>query len=806
MALTLVPTYFLVRDIPIEADFKNLLPQDKVSVVELNRIIEKVGGVGNLSIVVTSPDREKTIAYIDAIAPELQALPKEYVRSVDYNVSTTQKFFETNKYLYAEREDIQEIRRRLKEKIDFEKLKSNPFYFSLEEEEVTFDISDIREKYRNKNSTGTYSHFSDGYFFTPSGDAAIIRIQPAGDSTGVGFAKDLIQVVQQKMDQYDPTSFHPQMEVGLAGDFHETVEQYYRIVNDMVSTLALCFALVGLVVWGYFRSLRVVFLLAVPILIGVGWTFALTRLAIGYLNSQTAFLGSIIVGNGVNTGIIFIARYFEELKRGLSINQAVNMAIGQVWKPTFYASVTTAAAFTALLFSQIKGLSHFGFIGSAGMLLTWFATLLFLPRLITVTEGKKIQFSSFKLISRWGTPIDIFHFLIRRFSKPILVFASLFVVAGGIKMTLFIPDALEYDFRKLSNQSLKENEKTHMYWQSYVDQAFKEHSSPSVLLLESTGQAAVVCDAIMADEKDLPKSERNIDKCNTIYNFIPTQQNEKLKELNAIYAMIKDPTVNFSKAAYGPDYDDLNNIPNLKIIEMDDLPPQIQKTYREKDGTLGRVAYVYPGPKANLQNGKMLIAFVNKLSSIRLPDDTEIKISGKSFIFADLLKALKEDGLKVIIISFLLVMTLIGINFRNGFAIAYVAGGLLLSVFSLLALQSFFGIKINFFNFIAIPVTFGIGVDYCVNIIERYRSEKISILDTVRYSGSAILLCSTTTIIGYTTLLGSLNQALVSFGWLALIGEFSCLFAGLLVMPSVVYFLVESKKKASRPVAHRKVA
>ena len=33
------------------------------------------------------------------------------------------------------------------------------------------------------------------------------------------------------------------------------------------------------------------------------------------------------------------------------------------------------------------------------------------------------------------------------------------------------------------------------------------------------------------------------------------------------------------------------------------------------------------------------------------------------------------------------------------------------------------GMKINFFNFVALPITFGIGVDYAVNIVERYLRE-----------------------------------------------------------------------------------
>ena len=53
-------------------------------------------------------------------------------------------------------------------------------------------------------------------------------------------------------------------------------------------------------------------------------------------------------------------------------------------------------------------------------------------------------------------------------------------------------------------------------------------------------------------------------------------------------------------------------------------------------------------------------------------------------------------------------------------ATPFVIGGLLVGVLWMLALAMALGIKINFVNFIAFPITFGIGVDYAVNVMARY--------------------------------------------------------------------------------------
>src|SRR5205814_1344431 len=83
-------------------------------------------------------------------------------------------------------------------------------------------------------------------------------------------------------------------------------------------------------------------------------------------------------------------------------------------------------------------------------------------------------------------------------------------------------------------------------------------------------------------------------------------------------------------------------------------------------------------------------------------------------------------------------------------------------------------------NFAAFPITFGIGVDYAVNIMARFRQERArrprdalpteparAVERSVLSTGGAVALCSLTTIIGYSSLLLAKNQALFLFGAVA---------------------------------------
>jgi predicted RND superfamily exporter protein len=125
--------------------------------------------------------------------------------------------------------------------------------------------------------------------------------------------------------------------------------------------------------------------------------------------------------------------------------------------------------------------------------------------------------------------------------------------------------------------------------------------------------------------------------------------------------------------------------------------------------------------------------------------------------------------------------------FRWRATTAYVLGALLVGVLWLLAGTMALGVKINFANFIAFPITFGIGVDYAVNVVSRFEQDgERDVVAAVRSTGSAVALCSLTTIIGYSSLLLAENRALFYFGVVAVLGEVACLTAALTLLPAVL--------------------
>lgn len=785
------------RHLKLKSDFKELLPAHFQSVRDLDRIVERVGGTGSLMVAIESEDSKASVRFAEDLVTQLKAYPPEFIQSIEYNVSDVIHFFEHNKYLYMDTKDLKEIRDRLDRRIQKEKLKTTGIYIDFDEshtdDSVGFNTKDIEEKYKSK--AGRYDQYTDGYFFGENGHLLAVIIRPPGSSTGIDFSRVLVAKLNKTIADMNPVHYHPSMKIGLTGKFRRVLFEYQTLMEDIISTTTLCISLVGLSVFLYFRRLRMVLLMAWTVFNGTAWAFALTKWQIGYLTTQTAFLGSIIVGNGINFSLILMARYLEERKKGKSALEALQISLPATFSGTLASSTTTAVAFATLLITEIRGFSHFGFIGGLGMFLCWVATYSVLPVFLSMTESlwplvdknrrtARFQFSIMTVLgnnlTRWARQLTGIGVALTLVSIPLIV--------------LFVPNSLEYDFSKLRVKSKGKEVSEEAALSNRVGDIFGGSMTPAVLVTDRIDQVKPLCDEILRKNSLDPFDKQVVDNCKTVFSYVPEEQDEKLKVLASLRHLLEDNALNFLKSDQRLEMDKFKAQFTGKKLTVSDLPETMVKNFREKNGDLGKVVFVYPNFRAPLWDGKNLIKFADLIRENKLPSGELIHGSGESAIFADILRAVIKDGPKTTLMAFAAVCLLISLIFREKRGMFFIIGILSLGTIWMGGLIALFKIKINFFNFIAIPTTFGIGVDYGCNIYQRYREEgKGSLPKVLKTTGGAVALCSLTTMIGYFTLIIAKNQALVSFGWIAIFGELTCLAAALIFVPALVTRL-EGKK------------
>jgi uncharacterized protein len=379
-----------VRRLELRTDFQDLLPEGQPSVLALRKIVERVGGVGTLNLAIESDDKQASKRFAEDLVAALRARLGHELQGIDYTTAPVRAFFRKNGALYLTPEDLRALDRSLAEAVRRAKLRANPLYMELDEDEDAprqDPTAALRElEGRLKARAAAADRFPEGYYLGEKGRLLAIFLRPAGTALEIGAARHLTDEIQRIVDELQPRRYHPSLRVGFTGSVKSTVEEHETIAHDLAGTALLCITLVAAAVWLYFRRIRVLALLTVTLAAGATWAFGLAALTAGAINAQTAFLGSIIVGTGINYGILILARFLEERRRGQELSPALTVALGASLRPTLVAALATGIAFGGLGIAHMRSFAQFGLIGGLGIVICWVLSYTALPALLVLFE------------------------------------------------------------------------------------------------------------------------------------------------------------------------------------------------------------------------------------------------------------------------------------------------------------------------------------------------------------------------------------------------------------------------------------
>lgn len=803
-ALSLLPAAWFARRLEFKPDLSELLPDSKESVIEMRRVSKRLAGSATLSIIVrtSQPGKQRELeACVDALVPALYALGKDWVGAVDYGVKDAQKFFDENALSYASLEDLQKAHDRIIERYDWEVAKAQGSLLDDEEEPPPITAESIEKELKAKKPAPPAKGptFPNGYYENREGSYAAVLVRtPASGKVKLA---ELRRRVEAAVAKVNPSSFEPSMIAQYTGDVVTGQEEYDRITGDLVHVGAVGIGGVMLIVFLYFLRARVVLTMGGALLVGLLWTFGITYFTIGYLNASTGFLVSIVAGNGINYGIVYMARYVEARRdEALSVADAIYIAHRDTWIPTLASAATGALAYGSLVITDFRGFKHFGIIGGYGMILCWLTTYAFTPALLSASERVWPAYREGKSAINVG---QYFGVLFERvgLGAPRLV-ASLGAIVGAIAVGLsalyFYGDPMEYNMRNVGNDDAGNPTAAKRLTHQVDDVVGRIGQDGIAIVTDRVDQVQPLEAELERRRKAAPANLQPFEKTVSIFSLLPRDQDKKLP----LIAAMRDRLERARKRGFINDQDWAKleqHLPKgeLRPIEIADLPEQAARSFTERDGSRGRIVYIAPAKGFSTWDAKYLMRWADSFRRVQLPNGEVIRGSGRAVIFADMIHAVGEDAPRAILASALGTVLIILLAFRGNKLALGVFVPWLVGIAGLIAYMHLKQIHLNFLNFVAIPITIGIGAEYAHNVMQRYRFEGPGKLrHVVRATGGALLLCSLTTSIGYFALLFSINKGIHSFGLSAAVGELTCIAATVLWLPALLATL--ERRKAAK--------
>jgi len=756
---------WLASRLELKTNVAELLPSRDPAVIELERLQRSLDATAVLQIAIEGPDRAVNHALAEKLTARLRALPPDTISTAAWEVRAEKKFFEDRRWLYLSVADLQAVRDSVKSAIATAK---NPLYVDLEDHEPPAQLAE-----RLKARAAKLDRFPTGVFENTDGTLVVIVCRPPGGLFAERAGEKLADAARRLIAEAQPPTG---VRVGLTGDVIAQLEERAALESDLEWATAVCVTLVCVVVILFYGRFRALVFVGAPALVGVTVAFAAAELAFGYLNASTAFLGSIVIGNGINFPIVQLARYDEERRAGGDVRAAVIAMLRGTLRPTGIAAAGAALAYGSLVVTRFRGFQQFGVIGGVGMLAAWLATVTVLPSLLLVFDrgAPRRRFA----VGELGLTAPIGRLAARAPGRCLAGLAVVSVLAA-LPLRGYLRDPFEYDFRNLRNRRAVESGGAALA--PRVDAIFGLTLTPSVVLADARAHADEIRRVILARDRAAPL----LGDVTILDDFLPgdaATQARKLALLAELRALVDGPDfrrLDDDKRARAAE---LRPPDDLRAIGDADLPDAVKRPFREFDGTLGRIVLVYHGADVSVWDGHNLERIAQLIEQVPLSDGTVVRSSGHAVVFSAMIRSIVHDAPRATLASLvgvaLLVLLLAGPR-----GAAPVLAVLCAGVLWMLGAAAWLGLRTNFLDFIALPITFGIGVDYGINILLRARAEGDPCRG-VETTGGAVALCSLTTIIGYAALLVADNQALRSFGEAAILGETFCLVAALVGLPA----------------------
>ena len=773
--LTVVGTHYVIKLVKrIETDIAALIPDDYRSVRTLKDIEEVVGGVGSWRLLVQSEDYEASKQFVDDLVVELKKDEyKAYVNFVSYQKEV--EFYRKNALLYMDIDDLEEILIRIEDRVAQEKLKLSPLYIDLsdgDESDAVLDFSDIQEKYGGGGA-------ADPYFTDPEKTIVALEVEAAGTVSNIGFTKKMHGVLQDAVANLGSRSYHPTMFVEYGGTYKNKIDEYDVIIDDVKSTLVYGVIGVILILTVYFRQPLAAVFVAIPLIMGLIWSFALTYFVIGNLNTMTAFLFVILFGLGIDFGIHLFARYLEDRVGKHDVKAALDSMLIRTGPAVFTAALTTSMAFFSLTITDFKGFSEFGFIVGTGILMSLVSMTTVLPAFLRLAD-EKLGLIRMKVVW-WHSELSNQR---RPFPK-----AKAILGVGVIVTLLFAANLhkieFEYDF-----VNLRSNLPASVEVKKKIDKISPFNAlsaSPTIVLADSKEEL----DAIVASvERKIEEDTETptIHTVRTLHSLLPKQQEDKLGLIEEISDLVNGEGAKLIKGEQKKKLDELRDLLEVEQLTVEDLPGMILRKFQTIDGSRAHFAFIYPD--VQLRNGKNAMAFADDVQEIQTEDGKTYYSSSASIVFSDMLRLMLRDSPLAIGVTLTVVFLIVLIDFKRLRPALLVMFPLLCGGTWMCGVMYVFGMKLNFYNMVALPTIIGMGIDNGVHLYHRYREEGPGSLTLVlRSTGGAMFVSMLTTMVGFLGLKMATHPGLNSIGLLAIIGLFASFIAAVVVLPAILQVL-----------------
>ena len=585
--------------------------------------------------------------------------------------------------------------------------------------------------------------------------------------------------------------------VGQKGEFYlagapligNDMKEY--VVQDIRTFGIAILGIMMIVLFIFFRKPAWIFLALICAVLNV--------LLVAGLASLLGFQLTIISSNFVALLIIFsitlsihvIIRYQEIQAKHAddSVDVEIKSTITQIITPCSYMVLTSAIAFLSLVVSDINPVITFGFIMILGLLCAFLLTFTVLPALIKLIRPKSRELEKDKAASFLETILEV----ILKYKKLMLT----------ILIGMFILNILGISQLTVENRFIDYFKKSTDIYQGLelVDQDLGGTVPLEVMLEADPVQLDEENEAEVEDEEFgdyLSELEENQDDFTAKSYWYNRSGIKKIRKVHQYLEGLPQVGKVLSLSSTEEVFRTINKGEPLEDFHLSlvysKVPENIKQVlispYISSDGSQARILARIKDSDHTLIRNDLLNKIKVDLNEEFVKQGEHVRLTGISVLYNNVLQSLFRSQILTLGTVFIAILVTLIILFRS-FKLAII--GTLPNIFTalfILGCMGVFGIPLDIMTITIAAITIGIGVDYAIHYIHRYKKEYAKTGDNYKAIhtsqttvGKALYFTSITITLGFVVLVLSNFVPSIYFGLLTSVAMLVSLFATFSIIP-----------------------
>ncbi|MDT8318441.1 MAG: efflux RND transporter permease subunit [bacterium] len=547
--------------------------------------------------------------------------------------------------------------------------------------------------------------------------------------------------------------------------------------HDMPVMLRITIVVILVVLFLTFHTKRGVLLPLILVIMTLLWTFGTMAIFGVPIYTVMTMIPVILLAVGCADSIHILSKYYDEVihKEGEARRNIVFETMDEMFPPVVMTSVTTMAGFLSLLSSELMPMRFFGMFIAVGIFYALILSLTFLPSMLAIlpvkvsAKKKKLfdEHGSFTHVDYAGRALGRLAHIINHRPNIIYAGAFLFIIlgvygvlslnVGASLVKQFKPDNPVYQADEMLNRHFGGTSTLNIVLEGKEDDVMKE---PSILKGMDNMQAFMQENPYVGESVSIAEYLKRMNRVlneNRKEMYRVPESRDLAAQYLFLYSMSGDP------ADFDPVVDYNYRKANMRFQIKTDDSAVVKSLLKKADEGISKF----------------------------LDDDrVEVKKAGTVAIMDVFIDLIIKGQIWSIIISILLIFLLTSMEFKS------IAGGLFciipisISAFFNFGFMGMMGIPLDVSTALTASMAIGIGVDYAIHMVSKYRSEARKGLspaevttNTLLTSGRAIWYNALVVALGFLVLLAANLVPQQKLGMMISLTMMTCFVGASMLLP-----------------------